>query len=568
MGYGSPAWKFEAMPLGRLFTARSYSALEPGVRATRSAVSRWAISAARVVSRSRSIVTSCRVPGVYRRPGTAVLRSVGAASAVVRELEGEPEVLGLDRLDRLLQVVLGLGRHPQLRALDLGLRLGDRAPHELGDLLRLLVGDPLDDLHGLADRALRGLLDLVRLEGLERYLPPDGLLLEDLPGGLEPILGPGAELDRLTRQLHRGPRALEVESLGDLASCLVNGVPHLLEIDFGHDVERELILRHGGILGAAARRRPAVEPIGSARRPCYPRKARGRMPERPKGAACKVAGLRLRRFESSSSHRRRTNRPTNPSLPDGARPWRSVSSTVASLIGVYDANSTWWKREPESEGAATMSIVRVHNFSISLDGFGTGEPQSHDAPFGHAGERLHEWMVATRWWREMAGEPDGTRGLDDAFARLADPGIGAEIMGAGKFGYPGWHEARGGRGWGGPAPPFHTPVFVLTHHPRPSIEMEGGTTFHFIDGSPAEALETAREAAGGQDVRIGGGPTTVRDFLAAGLVDHMHIVVVPILLGRGVRLWDGLEALENDYEIEVTSSPSGVTHVTFTRAGV
>ena len=122
------------------------------------------------------------------------------------------------------------------------------------------------------------------------------------------------------------------------------------------------------------------------------------------------------------------------------------------------------------------------------------------------------------------------------------------------------------RGWWGPNPPFHTPVFVLTHHPRPSIEMEGGTTFHFIDASPAEALKTAREAAAGQDVRLGGGATVIRDFLAAGLVDYMHIVVVPILLGRGARLWEGLEGLEDDYQVEAASSPSGVTHVTFTRA--
>ena len=215
-----------------------------------------------------------------------------------------------------------------------------------------------------------------------------------------------------------------------------------------------------------------------------------------------------------------------------------------------------------------MSIVRVHNFSISLDGFGTGEPQSHDEPFGHAGERLHEWMFGTRYWREMIGEPGGTRGLDDAFARLHDPGIGAEIMGARKFGYPGWHEASDWKGWWGPEPPFHTPVFVLTHHARPSIEMEGGTTFHFLDASPAEALATAREAADGQDVRLGGGATTIRDFLAAGLVDHLHTVVVPILLGRGVPLWDGLEGVERDHEVETTSSPSGVTHVTFTRTGV
>jgi dihydrofolate reductase len=212
-----------------------------------------------------------------------------------------------------------------------------------------------------------------------------------------------------------------------------------------------------------------------------------------------------------------------------------------------------------------MSLVRVHNFSISLDGFGTGEPQTRDAPFGHAGERLHEWMFATRWWHRMAGKPGGSEGADDAFTQRFDPGIGAEIMGANKFGPPGWHDDPEWKGWWGANPPFHTPTFVLTHRPRPPIEMEGGTTFHFLDASPADALETAREAADGRDVRLGGGATTIREFVAAGLVDHMHVVVVPILLGRGVRLWDGLEGVEKDYEIEATSSPSGVTHLTFTR---
>ena len=212
-----------------------------------------------------------------------------------------------------------------------------------------------------------------------------------------------------------------------------------------------------------------------------------------------------------------------------------------------------------------MSLARVHNFSISLDGFGTGTDLSRDAPFGHAGERLHEWMFTTRFWHEMTGKSGGTGGLDDAFARRFTPGIGAEIMGAGKFGPPGWHEDPGWKGWWGPNPPFHTPTFVLTHHPRPSIEMEGGTTFHFLDTSPAKALETAREAAGGLDVRIGGGATVIRDFLAAGLVDHMHVVQVPVLLGRGVRLWDGLEGWDEGYDIEVVSSPTGVTHLTFDR---
>ena len=151
-----------------------------------------------------------------------------------------------------------------------------------------------------------------------------------------------------------------------------------------------------------------------------------------------------------------------------------------------------------------MTLARVQFFSISLDGFGTGEPQSLDTPFGHAGERLHEWMFTTRWWHEMVGQPGGTGGIDDAFAQQHGPGIGAEIMGANKFGPPGWHQDPQWKGWWGPNPPFHTPVLVLTHHPRSSIEMEGGTTFHFLDASPAEALKAAREAAGGQDVRVGG----------------------------------------------------------------
>ena len=214
-----------------------------------------------------------------------------------------------------------------------------------------------------------------------------------------------------------------------------------------------------------------------------------------------------------------------------------------------------------------MSEVRVHNLAISLDGFATGEGQSLEAPFGHAGERLHEWYVGTRFFHEMGNQPGGSVGVDNAFAAQHNPGIGAEIMGAGKFGPPGWQDDPDWKGWWGPNPPFHTPTFVLTHRPLPSMEMEGGTAFHFLDVSPSEALEQAREAAGGQDVRIGGGPTVVRDFLAAGLVDHMHLAQVPIVLGRGVRLWDGLESVEQSYDIEAVSTPSGVTHLTFTARG-
>lgn len=206
-----------------------------------------------------------------------------------------------------------------------------------------------------------------------------------------------------------------------------------------------------------------------------------------------------------------------------------------------------------------MSKVRVHNFAISLDGFGTGDVQSREAPFGHAGERLHEWMFATRFWQKTGGGV----GADNAFAERNAHGIGAEIMGANKFGPPGWQDDADWKGWWGPNPPFHSPVFVMTHRPVPSIEMEGGTTFHFLDASPEEVLKQAQEAAEGKDVRLGGGATVIREFVDAGLVDHMHLVQVPIVLGRGVRIWDGLEALEDTFDIEATTTSGGVTHLTF-----
>jgi dihydrofolate reductase len=213
-----------------------------------------------------------------------------------------------------------------------------------------------------------------------------------------------------------------------------------------------------------------------------------------------------------------------------------------------------------------MGRVRVHNFSISLDGFGAGEGQSLEQPFGHAQDRLTRWFFATRTFQTVLGEEGGTTATDDAFAARWTPGIGAEIMGRNKFGPQRgpWTDEEW-QGWWGDDPPFHTPVFVLTHHPRPSLEMDGGTTFHFIDATPAEALALAQDAAGELDVRIGGGPSTVRQFLAADLIDHLHVAVVPIILGRGENLWQGLEGLEERFEIEAISSPVGVTHLTFTR---
>jgi dihydrofolate reductase len=213
-----------------------------------------------------------------------------------------------------------------------------------------------------------------------------------------------------------------------------------------------------------------------------------------------------------------------------------------------------------------MSLVRVHNFSISLDGYGAGEGQSLETPFGHAGMRLMDWALKTRTFHQMQESPGGTVGVDDALASRWATGIGAEIMGRNKFGpQRGPWSDESWRGWWGENPVFHTPVFVLTHHPRPSIEMEGGTTFHFIDASPAEALAAAREAAGELDVRIGGGVSTVRQFLAADLIDQLHLVVAPIVLGRGERLWDGLEGMEQNFVIESTTTQSGVTHLLLAR---
>jgi len=215
-----------------------------------------------------------------------------------------------------------------------------------------------------------------------------------------------------------------------------------------------------------------------------------------------------------------------------------------------------------------MSLVRVHNFSVSLDGFGAGEGQRLEAPFGHAGSRLVDWAIATRTFREMGmhAESAGSQGVDDAFAGTWGRGIGAEIMGRNKFGPQRgpWPDDEW-RGWWGDDPVFHTPVIVLTHHPRPVLEMEGGTTFHFVDADPVAALEHARALAGDLDVRIGGGVDTVRQFLAADLIDHMHIALVPIVLGRGERLWSGLEGLEQRFDIEATPSASGVVHLVFTR---
>jgi len=217
-----------------------------------------------------------------------------------------------------------------------------------------------------------------------------------------------------------------------------------------------------------------------------------------------------------------------------------------------------------------MAKLRVHNLAISLDGFATGEGRTFEAPFGHAGQRLMGWFFPTNTFVRGSGHEDeavgsGTRGVNDAFAAATNDRIGAEIMGRGKFGPQlGPWEDESWRGWWGEEPPFHSPVVVLTHHARPDLSV-GETTFLFRDLSPREALDLAFEQAGGLDVRLGGGPTIVREFLAADLVDYLHVVVSPIILGRGIRLWDDQEGLEERFDIEATAAPAGVIHYVFTR---
>src|SRR5689334_21891237 len=214
-----------------------------------------------------------------------------------------------------------------------------------------------------------------------------------------------------------------------------------------------------------------------------------------------------------------------------------------------------------------MTRVRIDLFS-SLDGYSSTTDQTPENPMGEDWGRLTAAYGATRTFRQrVLGDTSGagTTGLDDEYAARHNEGIGAEIMGAGMFGLHSFPDDPDWRGWWGDKPPFHVPVFVLTHVPRPSIEMDGGTTFHFLAASPEAALQRALEAAGGRDVRIGGGPTVARAFLQAGLVDELHVAIAPILLGRGIRLWDDLRGLESDYEVVAETAESGTIHLTFRR---
>lgn len=213
-----------------------------------------------------------------------------------------------------------------------------------------------------------------------------------------------------------------------------------------------------------------------------------------------------------------------------------------------------------------MSLVRVESFTVSLDGFGAGPDQSLDRPLGVGGETLHRWFVPTRTFQQTHGAGDGTTGVDDALAARGFRNVGAWILGRNMFGpvRGPWPDARW-TGWWGESPPYHVPVFVLTHHARPSVEMEGGTTFHFVTGGIHEALDRARAAANGQDVRIGGGPNVIRQYLQAGLIDELHLAISPVLLGRGESLFAGLDLPALGYECAEFVGSEAATHVVLRR---
>jgi dihydrofolate reductase len=208
------------------------------------------------------------------------------------------------------------------------------------------------------------------------------------------------------------------------------------------------------------------------------------------------------------------------------------------------------------------------DLNVSLDGYITTEDGTADNPYGEDWSRLTAAYAATRTFRQRVFHDDsgeGTVGVDDRYAAAYFEGIGAEIMGAGMFGFDANPDDPDWKGWWGDEPPFGCPVFVLTHRKRASIEMSGGTTFHFVEATPIEAMAMATAVAGGDDVRIGGGASTVREFLKAGLVDRLHVGIVPILLGRGVNLWDDLRGFERDFQVVSEAAESGTVHVTFTR---
>jgi dihydrofolate reductase len=214
-----------------------------------------------------------------------------------------------------------------------------------------------------------------------------------------------------------------------------------------------------------------------------------------------------------------------------------------------------------------MTRVRVESFTVSLDGYGAGPNQDINNPLGVGGTELHQWAFPTRTFqRTLVGRDDGTSGIDDEFAARGFTNIGAWIIGRNMFGpVRGPWPDMNWRGWWGDNPPYHVPVFILTHHSHPSIEMEGGTVFHFVTGGIYEVLDRAREAADGMDIRIGGGSNTIRQYLSAGLIDELHVAITPVLLGEGEQLFGGIDLKSLGYECVQFTASEKATHVVIRR---
>jgi dihydrofolate reductase len=209
-----------------------------------------------------------------------------------------------------------------------------------------------------------------------------------------------------------------------------------------------------------------------------------------------------------------------------------------------------------------MSKLRVHSFAISIDGYGAGPCQDLQNPLGVNGPELMEWFFHTRVWRRLHGHAGGETGVDNEIAELGFTGFGAWILGRNMFGpVRGPWPDDSWKGWWGDEPPYHTPVFVLTHHPRPPVSMAGGTEFHFVTEGIHAALAQATAAARGNDVRIGGGVSTIRQYLQAGLIDELHLAVRPVLLGSGEHLLNGIDLRSLGYECAKSVTGERATHV-------
>ncbi|MBW3671070.1 MAG: dihydrofolate reductase family protein [Acidobacteria bacterium] len=213
-----------------------------------------------------------------------------------------------------------------------------------------------------------------------------------------------------------------------------------------------------------------------------------------------------------------------------------------------------------------MTRVRVESFAISLDGCGAGPDQDINNGLGVGGEDLHRWFIPTNTFQRAHGSGEGTTGIDDDFAARGFKNIGAWILGRNMFGpiRGPWPDLNW-KGWWGDNPPYHVPVFVLTHHARQPVQMEGNTTFHFVTGGIHEALDRAREAANGMDVRIGGGPNVIQQYLRESLIDELHVAIAPVLLGRGERLFEGVDLRTLGYECVDFAASEHATHVVLRR---